>query len=590
MTGQNKSQISSNGMVFIILMLICINIVMLIHNRVVHAETDGWDGKTVESYAEGDGTKENPYQISKPEHLAYLAKMVNAGEPYIDTYFLVTEDIDLNNKKWTAIGNTMTEFQGYFDGDLHTISNLYIKKTKKAQGLFAYTVGAEITKIKLSGVNIKGETCVGGLIGIAKNTKLIQCTVAGTISGTENVGGLVGSFGDDTAVEYIKSSVNKAKVTGTKNVGGIAGYGLGRVYKSNNYGDIYGTQFVGGIIGLGMAEACVNHGSICGVQDIGGMVGMTVFAADLAKCVNLGTIIGSIEVGGIAGNLIDGSKALACSNYGAITGTERVGGICGVGNFKQVYNCGVVTGTQYVGGISGYAYNGISTAAYNTGKVVGGKTGVAIGGIIGYLQESETGSGLQDSYSTGKITGKKQVGGVVGYNGGAVTNTFYKVNTAKVGIGKGNKGTARPKEAADMKKASFLTLLNVTETNWKQKSGKYPTLTNCQYASSSNKSTAQSVNKISGFAGDPTKSKITLSWTAQMRLTGYEIYQYNKTKKKYVKLATIDSIDVASGSISQHTVTKLKSKTTYKFRIRGYKQVANKKYYGKYVTISVKTK
>ncbi len=574
---------------FVLLLLLSIPLMTMLFAKPVYA-AESWDGETVISYDKGEGTKEDPYQIEKPEHLAYMAKMVNAGEPYVDTYFIMTADLNMNNKKWTAIGNTMTEFQGYFDGGSHTISNLYIKKSKNAQGLFAYTVGGEIKNLKLSGVNIKGKTNVGGLIGIAKNTRVIQCTVSGIVTGTENVGGIVGQMGEESAEEYIRGSVNKATVSGSLNVGGIVGYGLGTIYNCNNYGDITATQVIGGIVGTGIAKQCVNHGSICGVQTVGGIVGKNISAVDIDKCINMGTVTGSIEVGGVAGSLLDNSRATDSSNYGTITGTERVGGICGVGTFNHVYNCGYVYGSQYVGGIAGYAYRGVSSGGYNTGKVDGGKTGSVIGGIIGYLQKNINGSTLKDSYSTGKVTGKKQVGGVVGNNGGTIMNTFYKVNTAKVGIGTGNKGTARPKEAKDMKKESFLKLLNATEESWKQTAGKYPTLKDCKYASSSNKSTAQKVNKVSGLEAKASKSKITLSWSPLTRVTGYEIYQYNKSKKKYTKVATVEAMKVASGAVTGKSVTKLKSKTTYKFRIRGYKQVANKKYYGKYTTISVKTK
>lgn len=65
--------------------------------------TEVWDGSVAESFAGGKGTKDDPYQIATGSQLAYFAKRVNAeeyGEKYADTYFELTEDIDLGGKEW----------------------------------------------------------------------------------------------------------------------------------------------------------------------------------------------------------------------------------------------------------------------------------------------------------------------------------------------------------------------------------------------------------------------------------------------------------------------------------------------------------
>ena len=68
--------------------------------------TEVWDGSIAESFAGGKGTKDDPYQIATGSQLAYFAKRVNAeeyGEKYADTYFELTEDIDLGGKEWTPV-------------------------------------------------------------------------------------------------------------------------------------------------------------------------------------------------------------------------------------------------------------------------------------------------------------------------------------------------------------------------------------------------------------------------------------------------------------------------------------------------------
>ena len=74
--------------------------------------TEVWDGSVAESFAGGKGTKDDPYQIATGSQLAYFAKRVNAeeyGEKYADTYFELTEDIDLGGKEWTPVGETVAD-------------------------------------------------------------------------------------------------------------------------------------------------------------------------------------------------------------------------------------------------------------------------------------------------------------------------------------------------------------------------------------------------------------------------------------------------------------------------------------------------
>lgn len=559
---------------------------------------EAWDGTTVRVYSGGDGTKEAPYEISSAAELAYLAKMVNAGEPYEDTYFILTEDIDLNRKKWTAIGTSMTEFCGHFDGGGHVVSNLYIKKKTKGQGLFAYTVGAQISNLTLLGVNIQGKNYVGGIAGVAENTAFFNCSVSGELRGEKYVGGILGTEKQGTdqegaAVKLVRGCVNKAKVIGVQYAGGISGSYQGCIYNSNNYGDVFGMQQTGGITGKGAADGCVNHGTVGGVQDVGGICGYVPANQTVTDCVNMGSIQASIEVGGICGYVPGGTVILQSSNYGSVTGKERIGGICGVGGFSLCFNMGTITGAQNVGGISGYIYGGASGNGYNRGKVDGGKKGKYIGGIAGYMQASEGGAVLRFCYSTGKLTGKTSVGGVVGYNGGTVSDTFYLVNQAKIGIGGGNKGSARPKEASALKSTKMLTLLNEDEKQWKQSDGSYPKLVKARSASAGNLSTAKKVEKINTFTAKAGSRAVTLSWTPLMRVTGYEIEQYDKAKKAYVRIKTLSSVTLTNDTdyfINICTVSRLKSKTAYKFRIRAYKEISGKKYYGKYTKVSVKTK
>ncbi|MBO5789290.1 MAG: leucine-rich repeat protein, partial [Clostridia bacterium] len=99
-----------------------------------------WQGDIALTFAGGDGTKDNPYLISTPAELAYMAQMVNGNALYQNLHYRLTNDIYLNSElssieiwhktapknSWTAIGTEEHPFLGTFDGQNHVIFGLYI--------------------------------------------------------------------------------------------------------------------------------------------------------------------------------------------------------------------------------------------------------------------------------------------------------------------------------------------------------------------------------------------------------------------------------------------------------------------------------
>ena len=68
------------------------------------------------AYSGGSGTETDPWLISTVDDLKTLAGTVNNGEDYKDQYFILTDDIDLQNVSWTPIGDGTNDFCGTFDG------------------------------------------------------------------------------------------------------------------------------------------------------------------------------------------------------------------------------------------------------------------------------------------------------------------------------------------------------------------------------------------------------------------------------------------------------------------------------------------
>ncbi|MBP5248284.1 MAG: hypothetical protein J6Z31_10590, partial [Fibrobacter sp.] len=132
-----------------------------------------WDGTTAKKFACGSGTKFSPYIILTAEQLALLSFATGAqDEDYVGKYFKLGADILLSDKslineqgdliadsssleKWTPIGNSKVVFTGYFDGDGHTVSGMFINTTSTHNGLFGYNRGT-IENVTVTNSWVKG--------------------------------------------------------------------------------------------------------------------------------------------------------------------------------------------------------------------------------------------------------------------------------------------------------------------------------------------------------------------------------------------------------------------------------------------------
>lgn len=113
-----------------------------------------------DSYAGGDGSKTNPYEIATAEQLDKLARDVNNGNTFRGKYFKLTADIDLSGGIWMPIGKYYNYgngknrlFFGKFDGNGHVIKNMHIQwedaddNAKSVWGLFSTLQGESSTNL-----------------------------------------------------------------------------------------------------------------------------------------------------------------------------------------------------------------------------------------------------------------------------------------------------------------------------------------------------------------------------------------------------------------------------------------------------------
>ena len=262
---------------------------------------------------EGEGTAANPYKIQNVEDLKKLAKKVNGGEAYANTYFKLTADIDLKNEEWTPIGTMLVEegrpFQGTFDGYGYQIANLKISNGGQYVGLFGYTKGADANAVAvIQNCNVTGEingyNHTGGIVGDAGiNTKILNCSFQGNVEGNgEDTGGIVGStsIGCDVSGCYVTGTV-----TGGSAVGGIAGWGVGTIKNCYALADVTAAGYnAGGIAGYYCSnftiENCYYSGEVSASGSAGGIAG-TALGGTIQNCVSLAESVTGSNANRIAG-------------------------------------------------------------------------------------------------------------------------------------------------------------------------------------------------------------------------------------------------------------------------------------------------
>ena len=233
---------------------------------------------------EGNGS----YTVTSADGLINVAELVNGGKT--DINITLDKDIDLTGKGWTPIGtNYENRYKGTFDGRGHTIKGLTVTTNDQFVGLFGYldragtvkNVVMEDIQITSNHVLMSGNT--GGVVGSSWGT-IENCSVSGSVSGTNCVGGVVGGQKAGSIIGCSSSAI----VKGTRYVGGVAGekwgtmtacYATGNVtLEINSPQDLSG----GGVVGLNGGStvlACYatgnvnSKGSNTGNVHIGGLFG-----------------------------------------------------------------------------------------------------------------------------------------------------------------------------------------------------------------------------------------------------------------------------------------------------------------------------
>ena len=422
------------------------------------------------SYAGGDGTQGNPYQISTLAELRLLSE--TPADWVADTYFILTADIDATDTNTWNIGNhdndngttpdevmgfspigddiQETKFFGVLNGQNHVIINLYINRPGYDYiGLFGYTgYPASFSNVGIEGGYIRGSRHVGALVGLKRGT-VTSCHASASVIGYHYTGGLIGTSYGITTSSHTSATVVGERVNGLRSyqVGGLIGSNYGTLSSCYATATVTAHVDVGGLIGsseLGTIQSCYATGDVTAdatgfFSNVGGLIGFSDNDT-ITSCEASGDVSGIWSVGGLVGHGY-GSHINTSSATGSVTGIEKevgglVGDMSGGGTITSCFATGNVSGKSLVGGLAGGAY--FITSSYATGDVIGSGAGGLVGhglnitssyatgnvsgthflgglaGIIGHQVEIGIGGNVEFCYATGNVSGVDYVGGLVG--------------------------------------------------------------------------------------------------------------------------------------------------------------------------------
>ena len=382
------------------------------------------------------------------------------------------------NDKWTSgngwlpIGvSRESPFQATFEGNEHTIANLYINRVGDNQpenlGLFGVS-RSDISRLGLVGVEIKGGNTVGVLMGTNRGN-VLSCNGAGSVLGANTVGGLVGANRGS-----INSSYFDGNVSGEGVVGGLAGSSRGGITSSHATGNVSDGNMGGGLVGYseGNIASSYANSTVWGRFRAGSLAGEN--RGDILHSYAAGNVSGGNTTGGLIGlNESDGTVRFSYTSS-RVSGSPA-GGLAGSnsGIVAFSYATGDVSGDYSAGGLVG-ENSGSIFSSYSTGEVTGRHSGGFAGANWG---------SIKFSYTIGNIPANGDVtGGFVGANEGLIFATYWNIDTSGQlgGVGEGSDAGVEGKTTAELQEpteydgiyAGWLTDTDNADEDYDETTGK----------------------------------------------------------------------------------------------------------------------
>ena len=211
------------------------------------------------------------------------------------------------------IGAGSNWFETTFEGNGHTISNLFVDRSSTNKvGLFGLAgVSSAISRVGLLDIRVTGARDVGGLAGLS-DSDITGSYATGQVAGAAWVGGLIGR--NNTG--KIHASYTTGRVIGGFHAGGLVGLNNGGIYTSYATGRVSGTSGIGGLVGRmgenGDITASYATGHVSGNNHAGGLVGSLAGGGMIRASYATGRVSsGGSAVGGLVGENLAGTTFTA---------------------------------------------------------------------------------------------------------------------------------------------------------------------------------------------------------------------------------------------------------------------------------------
>lgn len=276
--------------------------------------------------------------------------------------------------------------------------------------------GSIVSKcVNKGNVSVINDYCGGCFGKITEASRITECSSIGDVTGINNIGGFVGYIGESSIVGSI--TVAFESITGNDYIGGFAGQfmsGASVLNDSVDFESIAGNDFVGGFGGEALYNGRIwDSKAVCenvtGNQYVAGFLGKTGASIIIQRCYAESDIIKADAdyAGGLTGSCDPGASYECCyAVCNEISATNYVGGLVGFVDYSSPFVnsyaiCGEIAATSYVGGLVG-CINGMCV--------------------------------VETCYAVSNVVGNSNVGALVGYNNGNVSNCFTTVGSQMGGV------------------------------------------------------------------------------------------------------------------------------------------------------------
>lgn len=494
----------------------------------------------------GEGTETNPYKIASLNDLGVLSNYMATNEATLQDVFLaLTADIDLTGVTFSPL----SEFDGTFDGQKHTISGISYTTTAQKQGVFT-TIGEKgcVKNLTLKGDITSANAYTGGFVGTLSG-KLEDCVNELNITSSSLYTAGFAAVAADGAV--LSGCINNGTITSSSSytAGIVANSGRGVTYTNcGNKGEIHNTgtmDYTAGITAISLPSSfsgCYNIGEIIIDKNTNttGVAGILAYADNTANatsklfsftdCYNTEYLNASGKVAGILGEITLSTKAsisiemTRCYNTGDIIASGSPSGNIGTAGiscfyapgskFIDCYNTGTIKTEKkpYCGGIIGH-FKAIVSATIDSTLIKGcwnsGDIIVTPGqgaGIIAYSHKNVTITGC---WNTGAVSGKSTLGGITSTmaSGSQIINCW---NGGDITTDSESAGGIVPNNANQCVISGCVNTGNIT-SNASTKAGGIAANTGSEVTDCVNFGTVTGVNQVGGLSGNTVKDKTSFT-------------------------------------------------------------------------------